>query len=267
TNTIERIVVMFHRPLWGANPARVLDEYEPMRAIFHDLFVENGVDIVFNGHDHMFYHTVRNGTNYVITGGATQALGNAIPEHPYVAKTWLEDDYSFSELHICLVEVNESSMNVKAIVTNGTVVYEFTVDAEAPDLYSPVLNSPDDIQFTEGTSGNTISWVATDLHPGNYTILQDGETVIEGNWSSGIAIEYSLDTLTEGDYNFTIIVRDEYDHWINDTVLVQVLKASEETTTTTQITTTSSPQTTSLPGIFSLLAGLSVVYYKKKSKE
>lgn len=87
----------------------------------------------------------------------------------------------------------------------------------------PEINSPDDLTITEGALGYNIEWYPTDNNPGHYEIYLN-ETLLEfGNWTSGNAIDVSLDGLSAGVHVYMIVVSDIY--WMNatDTVIVTVI--------------------------------------------
>ncbi len=87
---------------------------------------------------------------------------------------------------------------------------------------SPSINSPADISYVQGNSGNSISWTATDDNPTTYTITRDGSQVASGSWSSGSPITVSVDGLSQGTYNYVIIVNDGDGQSATDTVQVNV---------------------------------------------
>ncbi|MEW5826991.1 MAG: metallophosphoesterase [Candidatus Bipolaricaulota bacterium] len=64
--------VMFHHPVWSS------DAYHgsgwSYDVIYHPIFVETGVDIVFNGHAHNYERIERDGIVYLVVGG-----GGAVP--------------------------------------------------------------------------------------------------------------------------------------------------------------------------------------------
>jgi hypothetical protein len=90
------------------------------------------------------------------------------------------------------------------------------------DITPPVVDSPADITYEEGTTGHIISWIATDNNPGNYIIYREGVEVDSGSWTSDVAITINVDGLTVGSYNYTIKVTDEFSNTATDTVLVNV---------------------------------------------
>ena len=122
-----------------------------------------------------------------------------------------------------------------------------TVMVEIIDSFAPSISSPTDIEFTEGTTGQSIVWTGTDLHPDQYTIYQDGSPIKSGAWnSSDDTITVSLDGLAPGEYNFTCSIADESGNWNSDTAIV-VVNAFTPTTTTSTETTTSSDGSSETP--------------------
>jgi len=98
------------------------------------------------------------------------------------------------------------------------------------DTTAPTLNSPADVEYTEGETGNTIEWTVTDLQSGTWDLLLNGSSDETGTWSSGgDAISIEVDNLASGTYNFTMIVEDASGNSASDSVIVTVV---EDTTTT-----------------------------------
>jgi hypothetical protein len=96
-----------------------------------------------------------------------------------------------------------------------------TVFVTVYDITPPLLDTPDDIQVDEGSEGNTLNWAAFDLHPSTYMIYREGAMIKSGDWnSSDESISVSIDGLTLGIWNFTIVVFDETGLSDTDTVLV-----------------------------------------------
>ncbi|MBN2229231.1 MAG: hypothetical protein JW779_06515, partial [Candidatus Thorarchaeota archaeon] len=109
----------------------------------------------------------------------------------------------------------------------------------------PTLDSPPDVEFTEGTSGHLLTWHPDDLHPVSYSIEVDEVELLSGQWnSSSEIITFSLDALTVGSHNVTLIVTDIGGNSISDGVSVTVLAVVVPTTTTTPPTTTTTTITT-----------------------
>ncbi len=139
-NSIEQIVLVMHRPLWGVNPGREQD-YEDFRAVFADKAIETGADLIINGHDHHGYYTYRNhstgseaGSSHIlINGGGTSlaALTKPIPDHFNPAKnptgpgTLLSYDFWYEGNEICLANVTENGIEIDMIGADGSVVFSF----------------------------------------------------------------------------------------------------------------------------------------------
>ena len=64
--------VLFHHPVWSSD-AYHGDGYA-YDLIYHPIFAEHGVDIVFNGHAHNYERIVHDGVTYLVLGG-----GGAVP--------------------------------------------------------------------------------------------------------------------------------------------------------------------------------------------
>lgn len=68
--------VALHRPLFpvAVHRGNSLDRYPEQRDALHRLFMDEGVDCVFMGHEHLYHRHERDGVDYVITGGAGAPL-------------------------------------------------------------------------------------------------------------------------------------------------------------------------------------------------
>ncbi|UCE10893.1 MAG: metallophosphoesterase [Candidatus Thorarchaeota archaeon] len=125
----EFIVVAFHNPAWSIRADRPerWAQAESIRNTFHSMFIDNGVDIVFNGHDHCYYRTVRDGIFYVITGGGGAPLCEIQTEDT----VWQDGDVGFSDYHYCLAKVASGLLSVEVYLMNGTVADDFDLDVSA----------------------------------------------------------------------------------------------------------------------------------------
>lgn len=91
--------VALHRPLFpvALHVGSSLDQYPKERDALHTLFVQQGVDAVFAGHEHLYNYQKRDGVLYFITGGAGAPL-YATPDrggfHHYLLVTVSEDTFT-----------------------------------------------------------------------------------------------------------------------------------------------------------------------------
>jgi predicted phosphodiesterase len=109
-------VSYFHHPIYssGERHGSELD----LQVMIEPMFLENGVDVVFSGHEH-FYERLRpqKGIQYMIQGGAAKLRrGNIKDNSPMTAKGF-DTDRSFT-----LVEINGDHLFYETISRLGQVV-------------------------------------------------------------------------------------------------------------------------------------------------
>ena len=110
-------VVVFHHPVYSPGPNR--GSTPGYRPSLPQLFRENGVDLVLNGHDHIYFASkpLRR-IHYVVTGGGGASLypcGDAW----YVAKCR-------SVNHFVEVTAGADRLTVRAIPIEGPPFHKFT---------------------------------------------------------------------------------------------------------------------------------------------
>jgi 3',5'-cyclic AMP phosphodiesterase CpdA len=69
-----RIVPFFHKAIFSIGQHAAESDVQALRTVLHPLFRRHGVRLVFAGHDHVYYRTVRDGITYVVTGGGGAPL-------------------------------------------------------------------------------------------------------------------------------------------------------------------------------------------------
>jgi ABC-type transport system substrate-binding protein len=90
------------------------------------------------------------------------------------------------------------------------------------DTTPPSIDSPDDLSYTGGDTGYSITWTPSDAYPDSYEVYTNGTLFESGDWS-GSSITVVVDGMNVGAWNFTIIVDDDYTHSTIDLVWVTVL--------------------------------------------
>jgi hypothetical protein len=97
---------------------------------------------------------------------------------------------------------------------------------------APVVSSPDDIEYEEGETGNTIAWTVTDNSitiDAQYIVIElNGEEVESGYWVSGDEIIINVDGLDVGTNIYTITADDGIGGQSSDSVTVTVNEIQEE---------------------------------------
>jgi hypothetical protein len=122
------VAAFHHAPLTSGPHGRQLPDGTPRewpidqsRRFLVPLFEMYGVDLVLNGHDHIYERSVKDGVTYVVTGGGGAPLYeiNSV-ENPY-------QQVAHSTNHYLAVDVAPSKMNLTAIDAEGEVLDRFVV--------------------------------------------------------------------------------------------------------------------------------------------
>jgi hypothetical protein len=90
------------------------------------------------------------------------------------------------------------------------------------DFLQPQITDLTAFSYDEGDTGNILSWNATDMHPGTYTITNNTVEIKTGTWTSETNITISIDGLPPGTYTFRINITDVAGNTAADIVTVTV---------------------------------------------
>ena len=114
------IVVFFHHPVYTSHPDSIYPQFEE---IWVPLFDKYGVDLVLTGHNHIYERVLKDGRNYIVTGG-----GGAPFDYKYEYEPFIENSVSIHAalLQYTRVKVTEDKLYVDVIQTHK----------EADDFYS-----------------------------------------------------------------------------------------------------------------------------------
>ncbi len=143
--------------IWFHNPPYTAQELDGttdqnVRAYLVPLFEQHGVDIVFNGDDHQYRHSLRNGIHYVVTGGGGAPLHDLGTPMPDATVIYAEKTYEH-----CVIDVTTNIVNFYAARTNGTVMDSFSLTNSGPTP-PPV---PTGLTATPGNARVTLNWNAS----------------------------------------------------------------------------------------------------------
>jgi parallel beta-helix repeat protein len=168
--------------------------------------------------------------------------------------TAIDDDPGVYEIRI------NSTVNASGSWTNGSIIsisldglangtYNYTVIVwdlsgnnasdevlvyvGVTDTTPPLIESFPDISYVVGTTGNSITWIASDQFGLNYTITRDDVVIESGSWDGG-PITINVDGLAIGTYHYRLTVRDHGGYSASSDVVVQVRGALPETLTETK---------------------------------
>ncbi len=89
------------------------------------------------------------------------------------------------------------------------------------DTADPVIETQDDLYFSEGTKGMEIQWSTSDEFPASYELTFSNRYTIANTWVYQ-RITCSLDNLPPGDHQFTLRVYDGSNRQSSDSVFVTV---------------------------------------------
>ncbi len=91
------------------------------------LFVKYQVALVFNGHDHLYYRTRRNGVSYVVTGGGGAPLYPAHPDRGAIAGDKWE-----SVNHIVVCDLRGETLTGTVLRADGSLLERFAIALKSP---------------------------------------------------------------------------------------------------------------------------------------
>ncbi|MHA1930280.1 MAG: hypothetical protein ACTSV2_17045 [Candidatus Thorarchaeota archaeon] len=126
---------------------------------------------------------------------------------------------------------------------NGYLIDQFTGDFDDstyPDNFElwenqiafmmrPTIDSPTDIEYEVGDTGNELTWISDSEIPFEYTITLDTTEIENAAWD-GSNILVNVDGLDVGNYTYEVTVFDTAGYSTTDIVIVSVLPGPETTT-------------------------------------
>ena len=115
-DSIDFVAVVFHHPPFSTGPHT--EDEKNLRESIVPLFVQYGVDIVFNGHDHCYERSYCWGIYYIVTGGGGAPLYDQTRLHP-CSQLYLK------EYHFCKLSTINSRLVVKVINNNDEIIDQY----------------------------------------------------------------------------------------------------------------------------------------------
>jgi len=126
--------VLFHHPVFSSD-AYHTDGYF-LDTIYHPIFVETGVDIVFNGHCHLYERVARDGVTYLVVGGGGADPSEARPERVEGSLILAERHYFYTRVKTTPDRIYVETISVAepkpddALVPTGGVLDAFALPDE-----------------------------------------------------------------------------------------------------------------------------------------
>jgi predicted phosphodiesterase len=117
------IVPVFHHPVYSASSGH--GSTPGFRPELPRLFRKRGVDLVLNGHDHVYTVTKElRGIRYVVTGGGGARIYGCEP-HDFAARC-------IPHHHFLYITASATQLKVSAIPDEGPPLHSFTTDGRPP---------------------------------------------------------------------------------------------------------------------------------------
>ncbi len=138
-----------------------------------------------------------------------------------IESQWTQDRYTV-RLDVSPLDVGNYTFVIYAydqygFSSNSTITVNIY-----PDVRAPVISSSGNVTYEEGFTGYNVTWYVDETNPSGYNITKDGELYLNNtNWD-GSNITISVDGLSVGTHNFTIIMWDIFNQTSNQTTIVIV---------------------------------------------
>ena len=139
------------------------------------------------------------------------------------------DEWNGSSIEVSVDGFTLGYHNFTLVVVDGNgLSANDTVIVRVVDTTHPVIDNPINIEYELGSVGNLISWNPSDLFPESYSLLRNGTELLSEDWD-GLSLEISVDGLSPGHYNYTLIVFDTSGNNVSDSVIVNVIDTTSPT--------------------------------------
>lgn len=116
------IIPFFHKAIFSAGHHAYDKDVLDLKPNLLPLLQQYGVVLVFQGHDHVYYRTIRDGITYVVTGG-----GGAPFHHDDHPQLMIPGDIHEEVNHFCIADVYPDHVTVTAYRQNSTQLDRFKV--------------------------------------------------------------------------------------------------------------------------------------------
>jgi len=117
-------IVMFHHAVYSKgffnSPLSPKKEYQDLQREYVPLFESAGVDLVLNGHTHIYEHSVHNNIHYLVAGPAGGLMGFYATSNPYSV-------FSALERTVTYFDVSSHQILAKTLNIEGQQIDTFTL--------------------------------------------------------------------------------------------------------------------------------------------
>lgn len=133
--------------------------------------------------------------------------------------TW---DSGILSLDVDEIEEGEHTLVLTIYDVDGNSASGTILIRVIDDNANPTIEDPEDIIYTEGTTGNSIVWDAEDEYPATFEIRFNNTVIYTGSWG-GARIVVNVDGLAPGMYEYELRVYDMSDNMATSSVNVTVI--------------------------------------------
>ncbi|MBI2577964.1 MAG: metallophosphoesterase [Candidatus Wildermuthbacteria bacterium] len=162
-------IVLFHHAPYTIGPHSADAIVTEIRNTLVPLFEQYGVQLVLNGHDHLYTRSNPiNGVAYVVSGAGGNSLYLGIPAG-YTA-SFLDNVYSFTQ-----VTIDGSALTLKQVKQDGTI---FETHVITGDVVAPIVSNANAVPTS---SSVTITWTTDEISTSQ---VEYGTTAALGSLSS-----------------------------------------------------------------------------------
>jgi predicted phosphodiesterase len=112
--------VIFHHPVFTSDAYHSAGTF--LDRIYHPIFVETEVDIVFNGHSHHYEHIVRDGVTYLVVGGGGATPRQTRPLHIQGSDVSVERHFFYARVSTTADRIHVETVSVAELRPDGSLV-------------------------------------------------------------------------------------------------------------------------------------------------
>jgi len=170
--------------------------------------------------------------------GTDQTLTWTVSDlHPDTYTVFVDDEefasgtWTSGEIEINIDGLDEGVRSLRMVIRDidGNSASDPVDVLVIADGDNPIIDSPSDLTYLEGETGNTIIWTPADSYPESFEVTSNGSVIVSGSWG-GSRIALNVDGLQPGSTTFELTVIDGSGNEVSDTVRVTVLAIVVETT-------------------------------------
>ena len=116
SSTAKWKIACFHHPLYSSGKKH--GSQEDLKKVLEPILINNGVKVVFSGHDHFYERmNVKSGIQYFVTGGGGELRRGGLNMHSGLTAQSYDKDNSFM-----VIEMSETEITFQAINRLGDIV-------------------------------------------------------------------------------------------------------------------------------------------------